>query len=62
MEYGLIGERLPHSFSKEIHEKIGDYEYSLVELKPDEVDNLLKEYSKGINVDYKELVSALVGK
>ena len=22
MEYGLIGEKLPHSFSKEIHEKL----------------------------------------
>ena len=27
MEYGCIGEKLPHSFSKEIHEKIGDYHY-----------------------------------
>ena len=32
MKYGLIGERLGHSFSKEIHEQIGGYEYELVEL------------------------------
>ena len=32
MEYGLIGEKLPHSFSKEIHEKLGYYQYSLEEL------------------------------
>ena len=25
MEYGLIGEKLRHSFSREIHEKIGNY-------------------------------------
>ena len=31
-------------------------------LKEDEVDNLLKEYSKGNLVDYKKLVGAFVGK
>ena len=31
-------------------------------LKADEIDNLLKEYSKGSQVDYKKLVGALVGK
>ena len=59
MEYGLIGERLPHSFSKEIHEKIGDYEYSLVELKPDEVEDfILSKNFKAINVTipYKQTV------
>ena len=41
MDYGLIGEKLPHSFSKEIHELIGDYKYSLKELKPDELENFI---------------------
>ena len=31
-------------------------------LKPDELDNLLKEYTKGSTVDYKQLIGALVGK
>ena len=31
-------------------------------LKEDEVDKLLDEYSKGSMVDYKKLISALVGK
>ena len=31
-------------------------------LKPDELDNLLKEYTKGSTVDYKKLIGALVGK
>ena len=31
-------------------------------LKAEEVENLLKEYSKGSQVDYKKLVGALVGK
>ena len=31
-------------------------------LKADEIDNLIKEYSKGNSVDYKHLIAALVGK
>ncbi|MBR1535228.1 MAG: shikimate dehydrogenase [Ruminococcus sp.] len=59
MDYGLIGERLPHSFSKEIHEKIADYKYSLKELKPDEVQSfILSKNFKAINVTipYKQTV------
>lgn len=59
MDYGLIGERLPHSFSKEIHEKIADYKYSLKELKPDEVQKfILSKNFKAINVTipYKQTV------
>ena len=59
MEYGLIGERLPHSFSKEIHEKIADYDYSLKELNPDELENfILSRNFKAINVTipYKQAV------
>lgn len=59
MEYGLIGERLPHSFSKEIHEKIADYDYSLKELKPDELENfILSKNYKALNVTipYKQAV------
>ncbi|MFR2703709.1 MAG: shikimate kinase [Longicatena caecimuris] len=32
MRYGLIGEKLGHSFSKEIHERIADYTYDLIPL------------------------------
>ncbi len=32
MRYGLLGEKLPHSFSKEIHEKLGKYTYELIEV------------------------------
>ncbi len=32
MTYGLIGERLSHSYSSEIHKKIGDYDYVLREI------------------------------
>ncbi len=51
MEYGLIGEKLGHSFSKEIHGKIGDYDYRLKELTSDELSAFLTEGDfKGINV------------
>lgn len=59
MEYGLIGEKLGHSFSKEIHEQFADYRYELKELKPEELDGFLKEKSfRAINVTipYKQAV------
>lgn len=59
MQYGCIGEHLPHSFSKEIHEKIGDYEYELKELAPDELDGFMRERDfRAINVTipYKQAV------
>lgn len=59
MEYGLIGERLSHSFSKIIHEKTGLYSYDLHELSRGEVDSFMKAHDfKGINVTipYKQTV------
>ena len=32
MEYGLVGAKLGHSFSPELHRAIGGYEYGLTEL------------------------------
>lgn len=59
MKYGLIGERLGHSFSKEIHEQIGGYEYELVELNEQEFHKFMESKNfKAINVTipYKEKV------
>ena len=59
MEYGLIGEHLPHSFSPDIHKRIGDYKYEIKELKPSKVGEfLIKRDFKGINVTipYKQTV------
>ena len=51
MEYGLIGEHLPHSFSKEIHEQLASYTYNLHELAPDALDGFMKAKPfKAINV------------
>ncbi len=59
MKYGLIGEKLGHSFSKEIHEMIGYYNYELHEVAKTDIDLFMKEKDFiGINVTipYKETV------
>ena len=59
MEYGLIGKKLEHSFSKEIHNMINSYNYELKEISSENIDSFLKEKNfKGINVTipYKETV------
>lgn len=43
MRYGLIGEKLGHSFSKIIHEQLADYTYDLIPLTRDELDAFLRE-------------------
>lgn len=50
MKYGLIGEKLGHSFSKDIHERLG-YDYELCEISPDKLESfmLARDFS-GINV------------
>ena len=59
MEYGLIGEHLGHSYSKEIHQVIADYEYELKEIAPEDIDAFMKAKDfKAINVTipYKQTV------
>ena len=49
--YGLLGEKLGHSFSPEIHSMLGNYEYRLFEVKKDELENFIKHGDwDGINV------------
>ena len=51
MRYGLLGEKLPHSFSKEIHEKLGRYTYELIEVsKEDFADFAEKRDFTAINI------------
>lgn len=59
MNYGVIGEHLPHSFSKIIHEKIESYSYIIREVAKEELDSFMREKDfQGINVTipYKEAV------
>ena len=61
MNYGLIAERLGHSFSKTIHGMIDNYDYTMKELPKESFDKFMTEKDfKGINVTipYKEAVIA----
>ena len=42
LEFGLLGERLGHSFSPAIHRQLAGYDYRLVELPPEEVEPFLR--------------------
>ena len=58
-KYGCIGKKLSHSFSKEIHARLADYEYELIELCEDEIQPFFeKKDFKAINVTipYKQTV------
>lgn len=51
MEYGVIGEKLGHSFSKEIHNQIGDYDYIIKEIPKTDLTAFMQAKNfKGINV------------
>ncbi len=51
MEYGLLGEHLPHSFSKIIHEELGYYGYELNEQSLEGFKEFMqKKEFKGINI------------
>lgn len=51
MRCALIGDRLGHSFSKEIHESLGRYDYELIELEPDELEGFIRSWDfDGLNV------------
>ena len=59
MQFGLIGEKLGHSYSKEIHNLIADYGYELREVKREELGAFMTERAfSGINVTipYKKSV------
>ncbi len=59
MKYGCIGEHLRHSFSKEIHNSLADYEYELKEIPQNKLcEFMTKRDFEAINVTipYKEAV------
>ena len=59
MQYGLIGEKLGHSFSKEIHEMLGSNPYALCELSQDQIDAFFaaKNFSAiNVTIPYKTTV------
>ena len=59
MNCGLLGGKLGHSYSPQIHSQLGDYSYELFEKAPEELENFLKNGDfTGLNVTipYKKAV------
>ena len=51
MKCGLLGGKLGHSYSPQIHSQLGDYSYELFEKKPEELEDFLKYGDfRGLNV------------
>ena len=62
MEYGLLGERLGHSFSPQIHRDLAGYDYQLLPTPPEAVEDLFARRAfQGLNVTipYKRTVMPL---
>lgn len=62
MKYGLIGKSLVHSYSKEIHEELGKYEYQLFSLAPEEMSDFIRSRDFGglnVTIPYKKDVMEL---
>lgn len=63
--YGCIGETLKHSFSKEIHNALADYDYRIIEIPKDKLLAFATEREfRAINVTipYKELIMPYMDK
>ena len=57
--YGCVGKKLTHSFSKEIHTKLADYTYELIELSEEELPSFLSEKAfcaVNVTIPYKQMV------
>lgn len=51
MRCGLLGKKLGHSYSPQIHSHLGNYQYELFEIMPEELGSFLKESNfHGLNV------------
>lgn len=63
MTCGLIGRRLGHSYSPQIHRALADYDYKLWELEPEELETFFRRQDfTGVNVTipYKQAVIPLL--
>lgn len=59
MRYGLIGEKLGHSYSKIIHEKLADYTYDLIPLTKEDFRCFMeaKDFTAiNVTIPYKQAV------
>lgn len=63
--YGLIGRKLGHSYSPQIHSLLGDYKYELFEMEENEVEIFLKKRefdAINVTIPYKKTVMPFLDK
>ena len=59
MKCGLLGRKLGHSYSPQIHSHLGDYSYTLFEREPEDVEHFLKNgdfTAINVTIPYKKTV------
>ena len=59
MRCGLLGERLGHSYSSQIHAELADYEYRLYEKAPEAVEDFVRHgdwHGLNVTIPYKKTV------
>lgn len=59
MKCGLLGEKLPYSYSPQIHASLADYEYLLYEKTADEVEDFIRHgdwHGLNVTIPYKKTV------
>lgn len=59
MKSGLLGRKLGHSYSPQIHAHLGDYSYELFEREPEDVEDFLKNgdfHAINVTIPYKKTV------
>ena len=59
MKCGLLGEKLGHSYSPQIHAELADYEYRLYEKAPDAVEDFVRNgdwHGLNVTIPYKKTV------
>lgn len=57
--YGCIGEKLKHSFSKEIHNALADYDYRIIEVERERLSEFAAEAdfaAINVTIPYKEMI------
>ena len=59
MQYGLLGRKLSHSYSPQIHKYLGDYSYNLFEIEPEALGTFLQRddiFGLNVTMPYKKAV------
>lgn len=62
MQCGLLGEKLGHSYSPQIHAELADYAYNLYEKAPEEVEAFVRHgnwHGMNVTIPYKKTVIPL---